>query len=474
MKTSNLLILITSLISFIIILINGEIILSLMPLFFVFSWLITRFIKNGNLFFTKLIFIIFGFIRLVLVPLAIAISGDKKIDNLPLGFMYFNQGVLLIIFEYLVGAILLFVLSRFFNDKMKKRKRFQLVGSRFFYYIFIVVIIITFISIPSVRETVSFLIIKTDATGRGEEVTAGINVLLRSFLQLSLMLLFIISSYHAYKKYKHNPSFIYLLLPLTFGVINVGLIVGERRSIQIYTLVGVLVIISLLFKYHSKKVNIVILSVGAFILISMTLYKELYVFNFSSYSDALNSSNVNNVKIIDSLQSYFYGPHNVAASIAYLNYYDGSVRQLIFDYTRSLFGINMFVDKSHLLTSQLFNQIIYGNKQLTGHLISSAGYGFIYFGPLLFPIVLVFNISLASLIEILTRKTNSLEIIFIGSYLYMRVAFQLFGHSIPILTTGTMIFVVYSIVILISIFIKNIIRLVMIDYDTKDHEKQTI
>lgn len=471
MKTSNLLLLITSLISFIIILINGEIILSLMPLFFVFSWLITRFIKNGNLFFTKCIFIIFGLIRLVLIPLAIAISGDKKIDNLPLGFMYFNQGVLLIIFEYLVGAIILVVLSKIFKDTIKPRKEFKLAGSRFFYYIFIVFVIIAFVSIPSVRETVSFLIIKTDASGRGEEATAGINVLLRLFLQLALMLLFIISSYHSYQKYKVNPSFIYLILPLIFGIINVGLIVGERRSIQIYTLVGVLVIISLLFKYHSKKVNIVILSVGAFILISMTLYKELYVFNFSSYTDALNSSNVNNVKFIDSLQSYFYGPHNVAASIAYLNYYDGSLRQLIFDYTRSIFGINMLVDKSQLLTSQLFNQIIYGNKQLTGHLISSAGYGYIYFGPLLFPIVLFTNLLMASTLEYLIRKSNCLDLIFIGTYLFMRVSFTMFGHTIPILTTGTLILIVFSAIILISIFVKKILRLVMINYDKTIYEK---
>ncbi|PTH68118.1 hypothetical protein BU586_12740 [Staphylococcus agnetis] len=135
-----------------------------MPLFFVFSWLITRFIKNGNLFFTKGIFILFGFIRLVLIPLVIAISGDKKIDNLPLGFMYFNQGVLLIIFEYLVGATLLVVLSKIFKDTIKSRKEFKLAGSRFFYYIFIIFVIIAFVSIPSVRETVSFLIIKTDAS----------------------------------------------------------------------------------------------------------------------------------------------------------------------------------------------------------------------------------------------------------------------------------------------------------------------
>ncbi|MDT0698792.1 capsular biosynthesis protein [Staphylococcus chromogenes] len=390
----------------------------------------------------------------------IAVTDDKRIDNLPLGFEYFDQGILLIVFEYFIGSFLLLILSKVFKSKLYSRQSFRLAGSKFFYIIFILVVIVIFMAVPSVRETVSFLIIKTNATGRGEEATAGINVLLRMFLQLALCLLFLISSFSAYKKYMKDARFTYLVLPLILGLINVSLIVGERRSIQIYTLVAVLVIITLLFKKHSKKVNIIILSLGAFILISMTLYKELYVFNFSSYSDALNSSNVNNIKFVDQLQSYFYGPHNVAASIAYLHYYDGSFKQLMFDIVRSVFGLNLLIDKSQFITSQLFNQLIYGNKQLTGHLISSAGYGYIYFGPLLFPIVIFTNLLFATSLEVFIRKTDSLEFIFIGTYLYMRVIFSLFGHTIPIMNMGTMILVVYSVVCIISFLAKKCIYLI--------------
>ncbi|MCE4966140.1 capsular biosynthesis protein [Staphylococcus chromogenes] len=460
MKIYNLLILIVSFISFFIILCKGELILSLMPLFFILSWIVTRFINNNNIFFTKSAFIVFGIVRLVIIPFIIAITDDKRIDNLPLGFKYFDQGILLIVFEYFIGSLLLLILSKIFKNKLYSRQSFRLAGSKFFYIVFILVVMVIFMAVPSVRETVSFLIIKTNATGRGEEATTGINVLLRMLLQLALCLLFLISSFSAYKKYMKDARFTYLVLPLILGLINVSLIVGERRSIQIYTLVAVLVIITLLFKKHSKKVNIIILSLGAFILISMTLYKELYVFNFSSYSDALNSSNVNNIKFIDQLQSYFYGPHNVAASIAYLHYYDGSFKQLMFDIVRSVFGLNLLIDKSQFITSQLFNQLIYGNKQLTGHLISSAGYGYIYFGPLLFPIVIFTNLLFATSLEVFIRKTDSLEFIFIGTYLYMRVIFSLFGHTIPIMNMGTMILIVYSVVCVISFLAKKCIYLI--------------
>lgn len=100
-------------------------------------------------------------------------------------------------------------------------------------------------------------------------------VLIRMLLQLALALMFVIVSYLSYKKYKNNPRIHYLFLPLIFGLINISLIVGERRSLQLYTLISVLVIITLLFKRHSKKINVVILIVGGFVLLLMTLYKRI-------------------------------------------------------------------------------------------------------------------------------------------------------------------------------------------------------
>ncbi len=118
-------------------------------------------------------------------------------------------------------------------------------------------------------------------------------------------------------------------------------------------MVAVLTVVSILFSKHKRRINIIIISVGIFVLALMTLYKELYVFNYSSYSEALNSTSVSNLKIVDTLQSYFYGPSNIAASIDYLNYYNGSFKQYLFDNTRAVFGFNFFLDKKQLITSQL-------------------------------------------------------------------------------------------------------------------------
>ncbi len=99
--------------------------------------------------------------------------------------------------------------------------------------------------------------------------------------------------------------------------------------------------------------------------------------------------------------------------------------------------------------------MIYGSKQLTGHLISSAGYGIIYFGPLFFYLNLIANIFFAFLSEYIIRKSHSLEVIFIGTYIYMRLITSIFSHPTPLITLISMILVVYVIAIIPGIIIKK-------------------
>ena len=133
-----------------------------------------------------------------------------------------------------------------------------------------------------------------------------------------------------------------MVLPLAIGILNISLIVSERRSYQpLYNGCCFNSGVNLVSK-HKRRHQYHYYICGIFVLALMTLYKELYVFNYSSYSEALNSTSVSNSKIVDTLQSYFYGPSNIAASIDYLNYYNGSFKQYLFDNTQSCFKFNFF------------------------------------------------------------------------------------------------------------------------------------
>lgn len=437
--------------------------LFLTPICYGVGKLLLSFSKNANFKFSKIVYDVLGLLRLVIIPAMIALFNDSIIDNLPLGQSYFNDAVLYMCVEFIIGSLFILILSRIFKQKIETHNNFKLSGSPVYYILFSIVVFGIFLISPGARQNISFLIIKTDAMGRGTETTSSLNVLFVMLFQLALALLFLVIAYASYKKYKDNPKIYYVIFPLVIGVINISLIVGERRSYQLYTMIAVLTVVSLLFFKHKRRINIVIISVGIFVLALMTLYKELYVFNYTSYSEALKSTSVGNLRIVDTLQSYFYGPSNIAASIDYLNYYNGSFKQYLFDNIRAIFGINFFVDKQHLITSQLFNQLIYGSKQLTGHLISSAGYGIIYFGPLFFYLNLVANIFFAFLAEFIIRKSKSLEVIFIGTYIYMRLITNVFSHPTPLITLISMILVVYSLAIVPGIIIKNFTQKVGIE-----------
>ncbi len=454
-KIYNILSYVFVVLGFLLLLLEYNLLLLLAPISYLFSKLILSLSQNKNFYFSKFAYDILGLIRLVIIPTLIGISNDRIIDNLPLGHNYFNEAVVYMCIEYIIGSLFILFLSNAFKKSIKKRTSFKLSGSKTYYMIFIITIFVLFITMPGLRQSISFLIIKTNAMGRGTETTSSADVLFRMLLQLALALLFLVVTYLSYKKYKIKPSIVYVILPLIIGLINLGLIVGERRSYQLYTMVAVLTVISLLFTRHKRGINVVVISVGVSVLVLMTLYKELYIFNYSSYSEALKHSKNSNLKLVDTLQSYFYGPSNIAASIDYLNYYSGSFKQFIFDNLRAVFGVNFFVDKHQLITSQLFNRLIYGNKQLTGHLISSAGYGLIYFGPFLFYLNVLFNIFFAFLTEYIIRKSTSLEVIFVGTYIFMRLATNIFSHSIPLITLISSVLIVYSVVIVIGIIIKK-------------------
>ncbi len=457
MKYYNLFSILTVLIS--IIILAGQLnLLILLPVSYIIAKLIISRVSNYNIIITKYIYDFLGVLRLLIIPTLMVIFNNYKVDNLPIGYNYFNKGILLICLEYIIGALFLLFFSKLFKSSVKKDRNFLLAGSQLFYLLFIVVSSLLVLAMPDVRNTMSFLIIKTNASGRDSEDVANYIVLVRMFFQLALALLFLIMTHRSYLMYRKKPQISLLILPILTGLVNISLIIGERRSIQLYSLLAVIIIISYVFRYHYKRINILIFFAGFVILMLMTLYKELYIFNYNSYGEALSQTSFSNVKFVDQLQSYFFGPHNVAAALDFLNYYKVGFNQLFYDIGRSLFGFNMVIDKSQLLTSQLFNRIIYGDRQLTGHLISSAGYGYIYFGPLLFYIIIAFNLLITISLEFLIKKTDKLEFVFIGTYLFMRCGQNIFGNPSPIITFTTSVIAVYGLIILLGMFFKSTLK----------------
>ena len=107
--------------------------LAIMPLSYLIAKTILFFSSNENLKYTRLIYDIFGIIRLILIPLLIGTTEDKIINNLPLGREYFNQAVILISVEYIIGSVILYIFGKLFTDKVSSPKiDYKISGSKIF------------------------------------------------------------------------------------------------------------------------------------------------------------------------------------------------------------------------------------------------------------------------------------------------------------------------------------------------------
>lgn len=428
-----------------------------LPLIYILSLLVLSFSKYDNFKILKLSYETLGFLRLVVIPMSIIISGDKFIDNYPIGKFNIDNSIGIMGIEYFIGAVFLLVINKVFVINNNKDKEYNIIGSACFYILIVLASSILLIIFPSARETISFLVIKTDSSGRINEDVESIGVLIRTLFQFSLFILFILSSYYFYLKYLKRPKFIYTFIPLVLGIINISIIIGERRSYQVYTLLTILAIVTILYKKHSNQINSILFFVGVSVFIGVTLYKELYIFNFTSYSQAIASSDIKQTHLTDTLQSYFYGPHNVSGFIEYSKIFGISIKDYFFDIFRSTFGISFIVPDNYLLTSQRFNLYLYDNKQMTGHLISSSSYGYGIFGYL-FPLVIIVNISLVALVEFLIRRTQSLEIYFVLFYVLMRMIFNLFSNTAQMINHASMVLLIYGIIILASYYSKSLLK----------------
>lgn len=456
MKVYNILLMIVSLIGFIIITLNSQWLLLMLPLTYLFCVMLLSKFHNTNLYIIKISFLVMGLIRLLIIPILISISRDYRVDNLPLGYAYITQSIYFIAIEYIIGTVFLIGMISIFKNSVNQQSSFKLLGSSIAYAIVILLALTLFIVFPQARDSISFMAIKANTNGRTNEDINSYFTLIQFLMQFSLALLFIVSSYLSYRKYIYNPNWKLLILPLIFAALNVSFIIGERRSYQVYTLIAIVSIITLLFKYHSKKINLVVLGLGLFVFIGVTLYKELYIFAYSSYSQALKFDNLKALNIADTFQSYFYGPHNIAGFIEFNEIYRLSIKQFFYDIGRSIFGISSLISDESMITSQYYNAYIYDNRQLTGHLISSISYGYAYFG-FFFPLVICFNLLLGGIIEYLNKNTNYLELKYISMYILMRVVFNLFSNPPQLISHITLIVAMDLSIVLGSLMLKHII-----------------
>jgi hypothetical protein len=170
----------------------------------------------------------------------------------------------------------------------------------------------------------------------------------------------------------------------------------------------------------------------------MSIYKFSYAFQYGSYAEAIRNSSFTASDISRILQGYFSGPQNVGVAIEFQSQSCLKLTNTIFDILRSIVPISFLMKGHGMVTSELFNNFIYNGLYSSGHVLSSAGYGYIYGGYILSSFFMLINIFIAMFCEKRMKVAIKTEWIYVWSYIMLRFALNL-NVNLPSLVSASTI-----------------------------------
>ena len=366
-------------------------------------------------------------LRFVVSPPFVAFAGNNCGSSyIHMTVEALREACLIMIFEYIICTFFLIA----WTSKKIPNKRLNTPSLTTNWLIYIPYLFLAFLAyfyFGRKGKIISFITLSAGTNTREGDLTDTALVFGRQIVLIAIVILFLAALSFCKKKYDITHKNIYVYLAIVAAIVNVCVIVGERRTTQIYTAFCCTYCLCLAFPQKRKEIVRYVVGAAIIVITLMSIYKVSYAFLYSSYIDALAASNFSIKDVAQSLQAYFNGPQNVAVAVTLSKIEHFGPLNFIYDIARSTVPINFLVKNSGTLVSFSFNNFIYGGSNMSGHLLSSVGAGYLYFGIIFCFLIMLFNIRLAMLCERFMKKTASYEMIYIWGYLLMRFSY---GYSL--------------------------------------------
>ena len=388
-------------------------------------------------------------VRMVFLPLYGALTGAYTSNNASQELsQHFIGAVSLCFYDCIAVAVVLLLFTSKNNMTGHSNITQGLYGQPGVYFLFVILALALFLTVGRTMNLFDFIIkpIAEDLE-RGEELMGGRELIIRQFVGSGLVFLFLLVL--AWLKHKHDSSMNsrYFYWSLICASLFIAVIVGERRTSLLYKAFASGFVLLSLYPDKGRK-TVSFIGVAALIVIAaMTIYKQFYGFMYSSYAEALQNVSMAQGFSYGLMDAYFYGIETVAKNIHYGRMMNLGIGQFIYDIVRNSFGINFFIPGGRLLTTQIYNNIIYSGEQLTGLLLSSSGYGFIFFGYAFAPVITVFNAGIMLFFEKCLRRSKTIEWQYVFAFLFIRFGFGFLGATPPLINFVTRFFVINALII---------------------------
>lgn len=374
-------------------------------------------------------------LRMVLTPMYGTQSDMFIIDSASLS-EYSELAILLCIYEAFAICLTLYLICRPSNNI--KSMPISLRGNPNAYWILIVIAILVFLAIGRHMGLFEFGVkaIGEDIERDGDIVDTR-SLIVRSIISSGYLFLFFVVVEKLRTQYESTHKSKYINYCIILAILMVCIIVGERRTSQLYIAFASCWLLIRLFPYQKRSIISFVGGAAVIVISIMTIYKQFHAFLYGSYIEALQNTSMSKGMSPELLDAYFYGIDTVIKNISYGKVANLDIGNLLYDFVRSTFGLHFFFKSDGLLTSQAYNMYIYSGNQTTGLLISSIGYGYIYFGFILAPIFTCINLIIMCSIEKRMRICDSIEMAYIWAFIFMRFGFGFLGAIPPLINIAT-------------------------------------
>lgn len=396
-------------------------------------------------------------LRMVVMPAVIAMAGEASASAF--SFVtpeHLHLAIIMILLEFVIVG--LFVVVRGSHKIKDKREGLPVLAGAGWVYIALGILAVLIYAYFKMRgiDLVYFFTIPIGAEERIGDLTDTFLVLARQIVTLAISFVFL----YIVDRYRQEETLIpnnkrHLNVPILAAVLSVCIIVGERRSAQIYTAFCACYILMIAFQSQKGKILRWVCGAAVLVMALMTVYKQFAGFVYDSYGEAIQNTSMSIGEFANMLQSYFAGPKNIALAMGFAENASLEPTQVLFDFARSTFPLSMFVKGGGDVTSVLLNNYIYYGRQDSGHVLSGTGYGYVFGGMLLFFWPVLLNTALTFFAENRMRRAKSYEGIRIWLYILLRFGINLTANTPALISAATIHLVTAGLILWAATLVKR-------------------
>lgn len=364
------------------------------------------------------------YLRYLITPLFNTIFG-REIQIVYLSTSSYDTAIWLMIYEMFM-VFLFFSLMAAKTYSKKKIPSNLTTEKNYIGWLFILFCVGLIVVFPHLISNYSFIFTSEQFESKYTEESFGSS--LSWFISLGRLVLIMSIINLFYKKYEKNPHVKYFIYTFLSILLICSFISGTSRFSIILPLISGLFVCYIIYKNYRTLTLIF-----STIVILSTIIITTTIKNNTIYGEGVSNTGFFE-SFTQSLNLYFSGIINVATSVESRNIYLSFDFESIFsDIFNSVVLINAYFNSAYSALES-FNIIFYNGGPARDQILPIIGQGYLYFGFVLSPILLIISLGLLIYFDKKAMKTNEVFLKFIFSYIAIKLGLIMMSNFTIILS----------------------------------------